>query len=139
MKTRLTQGETGRINTLVQAETYHRVLLIAVETHRTASATVGWLLRRGIAAYAADNKIEHDQISATTPLATFLARSAPGDAGGPEPRAERVRKALAALAYLRNPYDREFDTHGDLGLADDVEVLLATVSELFGEMLPRET
>ena len=61
MKTRLTQGETGRINTLVQAETYHRVLLIAVETHRTASATVGWLLRRGIAAYAADNKIEHDR------------------------------------------------------------------------------
>ncbi len=31
--------------------------------------------------------------------------------------------ALKALCYLRNPYDRIFDLHGEAGLSDDVEVI----------------
>lgn len=58
MKTRLKPGDTGRINTLVQLETYKNVLIVAAETHRTVSAAVDWLLRRGIAAYSKDSN--HD-------------------------------------------------------------------------------
>lgn len=58
MKTRLKPGEHGRINTLVQAETYRNVLMVAAETSRTVSAAVDWLLRRGIAAYSKDNETQ---------------------------------------------------------------------------------
>jgi uncharacterized membrane protein YkvA (DUF1232 family) len=34
-----------------------------------------------------------------------------------------VRGVVAALAYLRNPYDRIFDLHVEGGFADDVIVL----------------
>jgi hypothetical protein len=38
-------------------------------------------------------------------------------------REAAVRTAAAALIYLRDPYDREFDFHGEAGFADDLEVL----------------
>jgi uncharacterized membrane protein YkvA (DUF1232 family) len=34
-----------------------------------------------------------------------------------------LRVAVAALAYLRNPYDRIFDLHVEGGFTDDMEVL----------------
>jgi uncharacterized membrane protein YkvA (DUF1232 family) len=34
-----------------------------------------------------------------------------------------LRRAVAALAYLVNPFDDEFDIHGAEGLADDIEVI----------------
>ena len=57
MRTRLKTTEgTGRINTLVQLETYKNLQIVAAETGRTISATVDWLLRRGIAAYSRDQQ-----------------------------------------------------------------------------------
>lgn len=38
-------------------------------------------------------------------------------------RSSKIRKAVAALAYLRNPYDHIFDLHVEGGFADDIEVL----------------
>lgn len=35
----------------------------------------------------------------------------------------RLRQAIAALVYLRNPYDRFFDTHPHVGLRDDIDVI----------------
>ena len=35
----------------------------------------------------------------------------------------RLRGAVAALAYLRNPYDRIFDLHVEGGFADDIAVI----------------
>lgn len=35
----------------------------------------------------------------------------------------RIRKAVIALAYLRNPYDHIFDLHVEGGFADDIEVI----------------
>ncbi len=62
MKTRLkTTNGTGRINTLVQGETYRNVLVVAAETNRTVSAAIDWLLRRGIAAYSRDNQRELEE------------------------------------------------------------------------------
>jgi uncharacterized membrane protein YkvA (DUF1232 family) len=48
------------------------------------------------------------------------------------PKAKRsgVRKATAALAYLRNPYDHIFDQHVEGGFADDVEVIRKAWSEI---------
>jgi hypothetical protein len=40
-----------RINTLVKAETYANVLIVAAETSRTVSYTVDYLLRLGLRAY----------------------------------------------------------------------------------------
>ena len=34
-----------------------------------------------------------------------------------------VRKAVAALAYLRNPYDEIFDLHVEGGFIDDIDVI----------------
>lgn len=52
MKTRLPREQgTGRINTLVKAETYRNVLMVAVETSRTVSSTVDYLLRMGLKRY----------------------------------------------------------------------------------------
>src|SRR5262245_35641044 len=36
-------------------------------------------------------------------------------------RSAKVRTAVAALAYLRNPYDRIFDSHVEAGFIDDSE------------------
>jgi len=36
-----------------------------------------------------------------------------------------VRRTVAALAYLRNPYDRIFDLHVEGGFADDITVSTA--------------
>jgi uncharacterized membrane protein YkvA (DUF1232 family) len=38
-------------------------------------------------------------------------------------RSSKIRKAVAALAYLRNPYDHIFDLHVEGGFADDIEVI----------------
>ena len=38
-------------------------------------------------------------------------------------RSAKVRTAVAALAYLRNPYDRIFDLHVEAGFMDDREVI----------------
>jgi len=52
VKTRLPREQgTGRINTLVKAETYRNVLMVAVETSRTVSSTVDYLLRMGLKRY----------------------------------------------------------------------------------------
>ena len=40
-----------------------------------------------------------------------------------ERRLHRVRKAVTALAYLRNPYDHFFDDHSVGGFDDDIAVL----------------
>lgn len=46
----------------------------------------------------------------------------------------RTRRAVAALVYLRNPYDRLFDTHPEIGLSDDADVIrAASRSMLRGE------
>jgi hypothetical protein len=46
-----TENGTGRINTLVRAETYANVLIVAAETSRTVSCAVDYLLRLGLRAY----------------------------------------------------------------------------------------
>jgi len=52
MKTRLPREQgTGRINTLVKAETYRNVLMVSVETSRTVSSAVDYLLRMGLKRY----------------------------------------------------------------------------------------
>ncbi len=56
MKSKLPDGRKARINHAVQHETYRNVLIVAAETGRTVSATVDWLLRRGIAAYSKDTQ-----------------------------------------------------------------------------------
>jgi uncharacterized membrane protein YkvA (DUF1232 family) len=38
-------------------------------------------------------------------------------------RSSSVRKAVAALAYLRNPYDHIFDLHSEGGFVDDIDVI----------------
>lgn len=59
MKTRLPRDAgTGRINTLVRAETYRNVLLVAAETERTVSSAVDWLLRLGLRRYVEQTKTE---------------------------------------------------------------------------------
>jgi uncharacterized membrane protein YkvA (DUF1232 family) len=40
-------------------------------------------------------------------------------------RSPKIRKATAALAYLRNPYDQIFDLHVEGGFLDDREVVRA--------------
>lgn len=45
-----------------------------------------------------------------------------GEASG-TPARRRRHHALAALAYLRNPYDTEFDSHIEAGLEDDAAVV----------------
>jgi hypothetical protein len=52
-------------------------------------------------------------------LTAFVERSI-GNSGLPS---RVLLKAVAALAYLRNPYDRIFDLHVEGGFADDVEVI----------------
>jgi hypothetical protein len=47
------------------------------------------------------------------------------------PELEKLREALAALLYLSNPYDAEFDHHSDLGLADDIRVIHDAHTQLF--------
>lgn len=42
---------------------------------------------------------------------------------GEDVRSKAVRKSVAALAYLRNPYDRIFDLHVEGGFADDIAVI----------------
>ena len=37
--------------------------------------------------------------------------------------AAKIRTAVAALAYLRNPYDHIFDLYGEGGFIDDQEVI----------------
>ncbi len=54
MKSKLPEGPVARINHKVRQDTYKNVLIVAAETGRTVSATVDWLLRRGIAAYSKD-------------------------------------------------------------------------------------
>jgi uncharacterized membrane protein YkvA (DUF1232 family) len=39
------------------------------------------------------------------------------------PRSAKIRRAVAALAYLRNPYDHIFDLHVEGGFIDDIEVI----------------
>lgn len=56
-KTKLkTDAGTDRVNTLVQAETMRNVRLVAVETNRSISAAVDWLLRRGIKEYVREQQ-----------------------------------------------------------------------------------
>jgi uncharacterized membrane protein YkvA (DUF1232 family) len=38
-------------------------------------------------------------------------------------RYAKIRKATAALAYLRNPYDHIFDLHVEGGFVDDIAVI----------------
>jgi hypothetical protein len=38
-------------------------------------------------------------------------------------RSAKIQKAVAALAYLRNPYDHIFDLHSEAGFIDDKEVI----------------
>jgi uncharacterized membrane protein YkvA (DUF1232 family) len=38
-------------------------------------------------------------------------------------RSAKIHKAVAALAYLRNPYDHIFDLHVEAGFIDDIEVI----------------
>jgi hypothetical protein len=41
-------------------------------------------------------------------------------------RSAKIHKAVAALAYLRNPYDHIFDLHVEGGFVDDMEVIRET-------------
>ena len=43
-------------------------------------------------------------------------------------RSGPIRKAVAALAYLRNPYDHIFDLHSEGGFVDDIDVIQKTWS-----------
>lgn len=54
-----------------------------------------------------------------------------GNAGG-SPSGARVRKAVAALTYLKNPYDEKFDFHVDVGFDDDIEVVREAHRAVFG-------
>ena len=45
-------------------------------------------------------------------------------------RSNQIRRALTALAYLRNPYDRVFDFQVEGGFADDIEVIKETWASL---------
>jgi len=38
-------------------------------------------------------------------------------------RSAKIRTAVTALAYLRNPYDHIFDLHVEAGFIDDKEVI----------------
>lgn len=51
--------------------------------------------------------------------------------GSSAPALERMREALAALLYLHNPYDAEFDHHSALGLKDDLQVIQDVHTRLF--------
>lgn len=55
----------------------------------------------------------------------------PGTGSGGAPELERMREALAALLYLRNPYDAEFDHYPAMGLEDDLQVVQETHARLF--------
>ncbi|AEI65609.1 helicase [Corallococcus macrosporus] len=40
--------------------------------------------------------------------------------------------ALVALAYLRNPYDADFDFHGDVGFQDDIDIIRRRYAQMRG-------
>lgn len=59
--------------------------------------------------------------------------------GPPAAVARRGRRyALAALAYLRNPYDTEFDSHLEVGLEDDAAVVRSAFKAVCAGQSPRE-
>jgi uncharacterized membrane protein YkvA (DUF1232 family) len=45
---------------------------------------------------------------------------------------EQLLAALAALIYLRNPYDERFDSYGEIGFTDDIEVVRQAHRSIFG-------
>jgi hypothetical protein len=45
-------------------------------------------------------------------------------------QSEAIRRAIAALAYLRNPYDRIFDMHVEGGFVDDIALIHETWTAL---------
>jgi uncharacterized membrane protein YkvA (DUF1232 family) len=48
-----------------------------------------------------------------------------------QPRSHELVEAVAALAYLRNPYDAEFDFHHGVGFQDDIQEIRRVHHEVF--------
>ena len=61
-----------------------------------------------------------------------LARFVEASIGSSGLASKTLAKAVAALAYLRNPYDRIFDLHVEGGFADDVEIIREAWGSLSG-------
>lgn len=60
---------------------------------------------------------------------------APGAASG-LPETARLHESLAALLYLRNPFDAAFDHHAELGLGDDIQVIRDIHAQVFRTRAP---
>lgn len=67
-----------------------------------------------------------DELAAVRQELGDLVRFVESSVAGGDLRSSGLRKAVATLAYLRNPYDRVFDFHVEGGFVDDIDVIKET-------------
>ncbi|HLL54484.1 MAG TPA: hypothetical protein VK447_13110, partial [Myxococcaceae bacterium] len=86
-------------------------------------------LLQAVQRMVADRSRELDPVRREVEELSAFVRN-PGD-GREAPELEKMREALAALLYLRTPYDAQFDHHPESGLDDDIEVIRAAHTRVF--------
>lgn len=102
------------------------------QAERLAEEEVEKLLQQGTSAIQqlvmSVKRIAHDHARALEPVRTELDEMLHlvAEESGPasvRKAGARLTHALVALAYLRNPYDADFDFHGEVGFQDDIDVI----------------
>ncbi|MCP3162637.1 DEAD/DEAH box helicase family protein [Myxococcus qinghaiensis] len=102
------------------------------QAERQAEAEVSRILQQGAGAVrqlvTSVQQIAHEHSLALSPVSPELEEllKVVAEEGGrvsEQAASARLTHALVALAYLRNPYDADFDFQGEFGFQDDIEVI----------------